>query len=530
MIASRLHDAGMNGFAPEPESPAPVGVAWQRLAAIVAVASAIAVFAVYAANAIALVGYPWDWSPDEGSYLDYARRLLRAPATLYGKEVVPFPVPYTPLLPILLAPVVALSGRPLLGARLLACLWTILMVSAVYRLARRKAGPPLALAGSCLVLAPLDLSFWHMLVRIDGLMISLWLAAAVPLLPSELRRGADRLDARRMVTGVALLLAAVLAKPTAVLHGAPLVLGWLLVDRRSAVRLALSLTATGTAVLVALQVATHGGFLFVMGLWRTHPPFPGIRRTVLLFTFDRSLPILLFTLTGLALALRRGGGRWRDSTLLLCLGGLLGVLILNKAGASWNYLLPGVCATVVLATRWWGGAGREAIGSAVAAAIGLLLIATRVFPLPNAVDRETARAFYGFVKGFVHEHGKPILATWPEMAYFVADQPVEAEGSGAVYLARAGAPGTEKISASLERRDYTLVVTIPFVWTDPTFKPFIDRNYRAIGRCDLHFYYGLTPFTLLVRRGESAAFLPPPRTRCWALGAESTASAAESLP
>ncbi len=68
-------------------------------------------------------------------------------------------------------------------------------------------------------------------------MTTLWLWAAVALLPRRLERGADRLTPTRAIGGSALLLAAVLTKPTAVLHGALLVLGWPLVDIRSALAL-----------------------------------------------------------------------------------------------------------------------------------------------------------------------------------------------------------------------------------------------------------------------------------------------------
>ena len=42
----------------------------------------MAVVLVFARGAAALLAYPWDWAPDEGLALDYARRVLDAPATL----------------------------------------------------------------------------------------------------------------------------------------------------------------------------------------------------------------------------------------------------------------------------------------------------------------------------------------------------------------------------------------------------------------------------------------------------------------
>ncbi|MFI5007710.1 MAG: hypothetical protein ACHQKZ_09725 [Solirubrobacterales bacterium] len=486
----------------------------QRLAAFFAVTSAVAVLAIYAGNAAALLAYPWDWSPDEGSPLAYARLLLADPGSFYDRDLVPAPYPYTPLLPALLVPMVAWSAEPLLPARILACGWALLSLGSVYVLVRRKAAPSLALAATALVVAPMTFSLWHLLVRMDGLMIALWLAAAAVLLPPELRRGADRLGSRRLALGAALLLAAVLAKPTAAFHGAPLVLGWLLVDVRSALRLSATLAAAGTIAFALLLTASSGGFLFVMGLWRHHPPQPGLRRGLLLFFLEQTLPLLLLAAAGAIAALRRGRAPLRESALLLVAGGLTVLPMLEKSGASWNYLVPLQCAVVVLAARLWGDSGWKGLGAALAGAAALALVATQTFPLPDATDRRTATAFYGFIRDHVTRQDGPIFATWPEMAYFVAGQPVEIEGSGAVYVARARVRGIEEIERSLTDSRYTLVVTIPYVWRDPTFATYIDGHYRPIGECLLRYYYGTTPFTFLVRKGDPTRFDPPAGTRC----------------
>src|SRR5262245_40443528 len=96
---------GVIVFAPMEAALPPLRVAAFTTAAVVS--------AVFLAHAVVLVGYPWDWSPDEGLTLDYARRLVQAPDTLYAKTVVPVPLEYTPLLTVVLAPVVAVFDRPL---------------------------------------------------------------------------------------------------------------------------------------------------------------------------------------------------------------------------------------------------------------------------------------------------------------------------------------------------------------------------------------------------------------------------------
>ena len=64
-------------------------------AAVFAGAASLSVVLAYAICAWILIKYPWDWSPDEGLYLDYARRLLAAPATLFHGRAVPLPASYT---------------------------------------------------------------------------------------------------------------------------------------------------------------------------------------------------------------------------------------------------------------------------------------------------------------------------------------------------------------------------------------------------------------------------------------------------
>jgi hypothetical protein len=263
--------------------------------AVLTVSVSLLVILVYVAHAWELVIYPWDWSPDEGLYLDFARRLLDAPGSLYDKLGVPVPAIYGPLYPALLAPAVRLA-HPLAAARVLTLAFTLIGALAVGALIRRRAGVLWASAGAALYLAVFDISSWFMLVRIDTPLIALWLWAAVLLLPRELRTGADRLSRGRIAGGTALLLAATLVKPTAAVHGLPLVLGWFLVDRRSAWRLIAVLAASGLATVTLLQAATRGGFVDAILVWRLHGREPGLLAKILTDFILRSWPVLLLAL------------------------------------------------------------------------------------------------------------------------------------------------------------------------------------------------------------------------------------------
>jgi hypothetical protein len=489
-----------------------------------AIASSVLVLGGYAVRGAVLVAYPWDWSPDEGLSLDYGRRLLESPGSLYARTVSPFPSVWGPFLPLLLAPIVAACREPLAGARLLASAWTAAAVLSVFLLVRRAAPVPLALVAAALALTPFDLSFWYMLVRGDGLMIALWLLACVPLLPSGLGRGADQLSKARIAIGAALMLAAVLTKPTAAIHGAPLVLGWLFVDRRSAVRLWIVLGAVGLATIAVLQWWTGGAFVWVNRLWGLHPAVPGLQPVIWAEFFSRAWPVALFAGLALAVAVAKGraGSLLRDPALLLVAGGLAIIPMTSKLGAWWNYLLPLLPALAVLVGRWWGALARlrpagwelGQLATGLAAALALLLASTSEFPLPNAEDESTARNFYGYVEQFVARRGGPILATRPDLAYFLVGQPVEIEGTSYEVLAAARAPGTERVLKRLQDAEYTLLIE---AWPYPGTGGYLEaarRGYALAGSCELRFYFGLMRVALYPRFDRQEPLRPTPAARC----------------
>jgi hypothetical protein len=496
---------------------------WARAAGLTTVAAAAAtiVVALYIARASALIAYPWDWSPSEGLFLDYARRTLEAPQTLYSHRVVPLPSAYGPLLPLLMAPIVALPA-PLSAARLMSLAWTLLGAAAVAALLHRRAGLAWALAGVALYLAPMDLTFWHMLVRVDGPMQTLWLWAAVVLLPAELARGADSLSVRRTLAGTTLLLAGALVKPTAVLHGAPLVLGWFIVDRRSAWRLAATVGTAGLASLVLLQGVTHGAYLWVMGLYGLHPSEPGLVWANLAEIAVPAWPVVALAVAAGVWARRAGAAVWREPTLLLLVGGLAAAPLLGKSGASWNYALPALAATVLLAGCWSARSAAPArAGLTLAAslcAVGLAF--TRTFPLPSASDEVTARAFYTFVVGLHERERGPILVARPDLAYFLTGEPEEIEGSSFQYLVAGNAPGVEDVLSRIRDGRYVLLVETWPLPPIPDWRRAIARGYREAGTCTLGWYFGRTRSEIYVRRDLPYSLVPPPGTRCAPEGEE----------
>jgi hypothetical protein len=480
-----------------------------RVAPAVALACLAGVLAVYGAQAAVLLRYAWDWSPDEGLFLDYARRLLQAPATLYPKSIVPYPAIYGPLIAVVLAPIAALAEQPLPAARALNLALLAAGGTAVFLLVRRRAGTAAGAAAVALWLAPLDVSFWHVLVRPDTPMLVALLLAACWLTPERLERGAQRLDTRRLLAGGAALVAATLFKPTAALHGAPLIGAWFLVDAAGAARLLAFVAGAGLACAALLELLSGGGWSWSQRLFAEHPYFPDQVGVILGLFATRTWPVLLLVAAAFADAWRRGRAPWRDGSVALVLGGLVILPALGKGGAYFNYLLPLLSALVIAGGRWlspaaWGGpllAGPAALALALATA----------FPLPSAREGPTAAFFYDVVREAARD--APVLAIAPDYAYFVAGQPVEMEATGLLFLSQ-GAPGAELIVERLLGRRYALVIEGPWRLPATPGARAVFAGYVPVGECRLGSFLGPLPYRLSVPRGSRLKFLPPQGIDC----------------
>lgn len=505
------------GAGPAPGAGAAEGA---RLAAL---AVSLAVFGLFAAGAARLLVYPWDWSPDEGLALDQARRWLESGlGALYGPGVVPFPDFYGPVLPLLLTP---FAGRPapLPLARVVPLASLVLALLAVGRLAARVGGRRAGWLAAALALAPSHLSVWLLLVRGDGPSLALWLWAAVVLLPPRLERGAERLGWGRSLLGSALLVTGVLTRPTTLLVGAPLVLGWWLVDRGSAARLWSTLLGVGLVGVGFVQLASRGGYLATVALWRAHFTVP--RQLTYLVTAELvdCGALWLVAALGLLLAARAARGLPRDGALLLVAGGLLMVPPLAKAGASINYLIPLAAATAVLALRAWAGwavaalpGPRRAWALLPPSLAALVLVGQQTLYVPGAADAATAARFYALLAEARAATGAPLLALTPDYAYVLQGQRVEMHGSALPALELSRAPGVELLLERLRAQRYAAVVIDPQYWPDrPEWHAALQAGYRLAGRCRLGYYYGnLTVFYVMVRNDTDLAFETAGGARC----------------
>jgi len=499
----------------------PANLSLASLVAVLPAVVAAAALGFFIRDAVLLATYPFDWDPGEGLVLDMALRLQQHGLPLLYPEgdVVPAPFTYGPLLPALLA-LLASHDTMMATGRWLCLGFALSTSAAVYVLVRTRAPRGVAWGFAALSLAPASHTFWLVLVRADGPMIACWMWAAVLLLPPRLARGCDQLGWRRTVGGSLLLVLGVLAKPVAVIIGAPLVLVWWLVDTRSALRLNLLVLLIGGACFAWLQLETHGGFFRTL-MFQTLPDrIAGQTANLVRGSLSIFLGGVALTALGVVVALLRRDGSLRDGAWLLWLAGPLIVPTLAKAGATFNYSLPWAVGQAVLAGRLFGPgwSKRPAEPPAIvghvlgglSAAIVALALMLGGFPLPTSKDRRTAESFYGFLA----ERGGPLLAVHPDLAYFYVHQPILIEMALFPDLYRHNLPGARSLFDRLDRHEFKTLVENLDRWS-------LDaKGYTPIGGCELAFHYGRNRFLLMVPATESASvrFSPLPGARCLAMG------------
>jgi hypothetical protein len=294
-----------------------------------------------------------------------------------------------------------------------------------------------------------------------------------------------------------------------VLHGAPLLLVWALVDVRSLLKLGAATVALGVAVAGALDLATHGGFLESNRLWLGQGQVPGQLAQYGRLFVETHAPLMLAVAVLAVVAWRRGAHPLRDPTWALYVAGAVGLAMLGKFGAWTSYLLLWVVAHAVLVGRL--GRGRETLALGLASLAILAAIARFQFPVPTAQNRASA----AFVAGFVRARGGPILASKLESLYAAVGQDEEIESDGLVFLMRAHAPGIERIFARLGERHYRTVVVHPHGLPLVAMRV-LASQYSLVGICDIGFWHATYRYALWVPRDEAAKidFAPPPDAAC----------------
>ncbi len=361
-------------------------------------------------------------------------------------------------------------------------------------------------------------------MRPDALLVTLWLWAAVAVLPGELRRGGEALSSSRIAWGSPLLVAMLFCKPSGLVLAGPLVLAWLWVDRGSALKLAGVVAGLAGLAVLILTLLSQGGYLQVASLWRFHGLVRGQATRLVTQFVTGAAPVLVLLAFGMARAASRRRGLWRDPALALCAGGLAIYPALGKAGVTINSLLPLFLAVVVMAGRSWGGrtaAGErsgESLGTAALVVVTLGYLLFRPVRLPLLEDRLTSQSFYGYVEALSRIQARPALALTPDYVYFRLHQPVEMHGSSFPDLWAAGVPGIETLRGRIEEGAYGVVVLVPhYLPEDGNLRRALLARYRQVADCRLGFYYGhVLPYLVLSRiEGPQLQFVPEAYARCF---------------
>ena len=428
------------------------------LGTIVVVSVALVMLST-ALGARAIAVYPFDWGPDDGMALDWAARLLHDAASLYPNpaQLSPTPEMYGPGLPAVLAPLWLIQQPPLLLARLL--MFGLLGLSwvAMYAIARRGARVSLAAAAGALALARGDWVVFLLTVKADGLALALWAVASWVVLPRRLERGSETLSWTRIVAAGLLLVAGCATKPTVAIVGAPLVLGWFVVDRTSALRLSFVLALLGATVVLWLQWISGGGYLLTMLQLTQHPWRPANFLTIPWRFVVAQLAAVTFALLPLFFKRVRTSAL-QPGAVLFAAGGLAMVLLLGKHGAFQSYLMPLLFGLVAWGACLWERLAPK-MAAPITAAAALAITLLHPIPTPDQEAKNSAAAFYGFIDQVVQPAGSRILALRPAWAYLSTGTPLEVDGVSFGYFAESRDPKAEPVLKRIAAAEYDIVVS-----------------------------------------------------------------------
>jgi hypothetical protein len=302
--------------------------------------------AAFALQGWSVITFPYPVDYGEGPLLDQAVRLARG-ESIYDRDLTSAPYAvanYPPLYVLAQAPWVRVFGPALWYGRLLSWLCVVASAVLIALILRALTDEWVAsvAGGACLLAMPYA-AYWAPLFRIDSLALALSLAALYVLVRAGDRRWA-------LFAAAILMTAAVYTRQTYVL-AAPLAgFAWLAARegcRRRAFTL-IALVAAGCAsVLLALNLATAGGFVF-----HTFTANLNAYRLDRLLRYSRELVSFVPAFLLVAAAFVVAGRRFHTTAWRLVapyvLGAALAGLAIGKVGSNVNYLLE-ICAAMSLA-------------------------------------------------------------------------------------------------------------------------------------------------------------------------------------
>ncbi len=285
---------------------------------------------LYCMYSVALLEYPYEWEPGEGSKILYALQILRG-LPLYSSNQT-FPMLgncYPPLYPLVVAPLVAIGGPLLLWGRLVSILSIIGSIVLLACVAKRSTGSWFfsLIAGSCFVYAA-SISNWYSLARMDSLCCFLQILTAYIILKTNSRKGS-------FFAGLTAILA-IYTKQTALLIVAPLACYYLFQKRwKHCLIYITTIAVTGAILYAGMQVITHGWFYRNLFSENVDRVFFLFRYTNFFgWIFRQYIPVCLVAVIGMIFLFRR---QKNSIELWLFLGGLANALLIGANGSGMNY-------------------------------------------------------------------------------------------------------------------------------------------------------------------------------------------------
>jgi hypothetical protein len=281
---------------------------------------------------------------------------------------------YPPVFFAAAAGAVRLGVDPIAAGRLLALLSMVAAAGCVVWFGFRRTGWVALLVGLALLLHPLQWP-WSLVIRPDLAAILLSVLAVMTAdAPPDRRRG--------VAIPIALCVAAVFTKQTALAAPAAVIIGLFARDRRAAIRFSAGFIAATAAGAITLQAITRGQFLFHTVTANTNP-FSVERAASMYGRFFAASPVVAAAIAILlASALHRRRLSLPGTYAVLA---LITALAVGKVGSSLNYFLEPLVAVALWTAhdfprRWFASRRPLRTVAAIlgAAAVGLLSIASCV--------------------------------------------------------------------------------------------------------------------------------------------------------
>ena len=440
---------------------------------------AVVAIGCYVFVALSRIGSPFAIEWLEANSFIHVARVLKAQPIFVAPSFEFIPMVYTPLYYYAAAPFAFLTGRIMLGMRLVSLLSSLGIFACIYVLCRtRQLSRPLSLLGVGLFAASFGVTgFWFDVGRVDSLFVLLMTASYVCV---HVRSRHD--VALGIISGLLLCLS-FLTKQQAVIVFPFLVLLSLLQWRwRRCVATCAAFLVSVVVVVLSMNILSGGWFWFYV--YEVPSSVPLIRWMFRDFWSINFLPAYRILLVLILVAVVVG---WRtparNGYLLILVTFLLPALAMSYISLVKNFgylnaLLPSAvalavagaeAASILLATNWrgWRGSSRQAVCVVL---VVLQFWAMRYDVMAQIPDAAHERLGYAILDDLRRAPAPMFAPTAPYLLYMVG-QPTHYQSSSYGDLG-AGAPRNAHIKQVMEQYG----IESPIFFKDRTFHTVVLPN------------------------------------------------------